>query len=514
MQGENLTAYTNRMLSASAYRKGIFGAFKLLGDLRSHPYKASSPESRLDFDRIALHAVQSITISVMFAIASLGVGLLSLLLYCFSPGDSPGEPGGLGGVPFFFLVLIQVVGSLIISFELIYYRWAIVRKFLRASYDQDFQPNLPLFPLFLAPLLRFFKKHIIHPYSNQNVITFGRYMPFLGSGGQIASWTMSIDRKPVDDREVGNTRIEIPVQEFYEAADTEVAAFNLPGLRRLNRLLVEGFELKPDGRVLTSLQSAPRSVLNDRDIWEIGQDELNGSYRMYRLYQYTDAERDQVLSYFLRFFNVGSITFVESSAHILPCIDRQRFSLTPVLKDGRTTRLLKTLALAAVLTFFSIYVFAALAYLLTVAWYALTWRREDAKELSEAKSEEEYNYGPKQTFRESIASPSYESYYGVQDLTMYWKATQQAILTGIKKLLKRYGVDTSQFEEVVTSIVNTGVMVSGGNFSAAQVTAGAGASATMGSKDPEQPKGSPLQQVKAAVNRVTTASHQSAGAHQ
>jgi hypothetical protein len=58
-------------------------------------------------------------------------------------------------------------------------------------------------------------------------------------------------------------------------------------------------------------------------------------------------------------------------------------------------------------------------------------------------------------------------------------AIQQAVLDGTVKLLKQYGVDASQFEQVANTIVNTGIMVSGGNFSASQVAAGSGASAVV-----------------------------------
>jgi hypothetical protein len=204
-----------------------------------------------------------------------------------------------------------------------------------------------------------------------------------------------------------------------------------------------------------------------------------------------------VLSYFLRFHNVGSITFVESSAHILPGIDRQRFSLQPVLKGSKIFQLAKMLSAAFLLLLIpGIYALVALIYLGIFAWNAISWRLDDRRRLRAIDLQEEYNYGHAQTFRESIAAKNYQSYYGVQDLTMYWKSIDGAIFASLIRLLKRYGVDTSQFEEAAKTIINTGVMVSGGNFSATQVAAGIGATAVQRTNLREQ--------AKALVERITS----------
>ena len=61
-------------------------------------------------------------------------------------------------------------------------------------------------------------------------------------------------------------------------------------------------------------------------------------------------------------------------------------------------------------------------------------------------------------------------------MIMYLKAFQEGTLKGIVSLLRRYGVDTSEFEKTATNI-NNGVIMSGGNLSANQVAVGQGAKA-------------------------------------
>jgi hypothetical protein len=463
LQDESATEYTTRLLSGSSYYKGILGAFALLENLRSDRYKAKSPENRLDLDRIAFHAISSVSLSVMVAVISVGIWLLQAFFMATQNG--------------WLALLLSLAGALLIASELVYLRWSIARGFLKQFYNADFQITLPAFSIFHQPVAALLRSQLIQSEPLQNVITFGRYQPFLGAGGQISKWTIAIDRKPAEHQSPEPSRIDIPVKAFYQATDQEVTALKLPYLKGFAWLFVDGFELDVDGKILTDMKAQPESILSEPEIWSIGQGDLRSNRRTYRLYRYTDTERDQVLSYFLRFDNVGSVTFIESSAHILPCIDRRRFSLTPVLKDSKISRLCKTIALALLFTFSSAYVFVALGYLGIFAWKLLSWRFDDNKQSREANWNEEYNYGHVQTFRESIAAKNYESYYGVQDLTLYWKAIENAILDSTIKLLKQRGVDTSQFEQASSTIVNSGIMVSGGNFSATQVAAGQGAQA-------------------------------------
>ena len=471
-QNENAAEYTTRLLSGSAYRRGILGAFELLNSLHSDRYKAKSPENRLDLDRIALHAIQSVTISILFASAAIPIWLMQMFFFIL-------VLDGRGTIFFFFL--LNFVGSLLTAYELFYLRWVIARRFLKHSYNPNFQPDLPFYSAFLQPLIVFLKRHILQPEPAQNVITFGRYQPFLGAGGQIFAWTLAIDRKPAEDQPKEPARIHIPIQKFYKAVDQELATLNLPNIEKLSRLFVDGFEMDVDGKILVAFKSSPETTLVEEEIWTLGYKNLRDESRTYRLYRYTDTARDQVLSYFIRFYNLGSITFIEASAHILPCIDRQRFSLTPVLEDSKTSRFIKMLGIALLLFILlpGGYILVALAYLGVFAWNVILWRLNDFKQLRAVNLQEEYNYGLMQTFRESIAARNYESYYGVQDLTMYWKSIEQAVLDGTVKLLKQYGVDVSQFEQVANTIVNNGIMVSGGKFSANQVAAGSRASAVV-----------------------------------
>jgi hypothetical protein len=484
---------SNRLLCGSAYRRGLLSGLGLLRRLRSDPYKSKSPEANLDLDQIATHANQAVIYTLLFSLWALGAALLQLLLD-FTARIS------FSSFLSFLASMAGFAGALIISYELVYLRWANARRFLKYSYDPNFRIE------FLKPLVNFFKERILQPDPSQNIITFGGYKPFLGSGGRISGWTLAIDRKPTgagDDINV--ERIAVPLHEFYRAADEAVSSLNLKNLQISTLLFVNGEELDVDHEILSKSESRPTTHLNEAQIWEFGQRDLSSCQRAYRMYRYLDVARDMMLSYYLRCYNIGSITFIEGTAYTLTSIDRQQFSLIPVLKNNKITRLIKTFLLAIPLSFFYMYAFVAIFHIVVFLFNLVSWWSYDRRQRRAARSHEEYNHGLVLTFRESVAASFYQDYYGVQDLTMYWKAIEEAIIFGMEKMLKQHGVDTSKFEQQATTIINSGVMVAGGQFTANQMAVGTGATSIMSSTGASVAANTFQHIAQAVASRVTAA---------
>jgi hypothetical protein len=377
--------------------------------------------------------------------------------------------------------------------------------------------------------------------------------PFIGSGEIIpgSSWTVSITRKKKhqeksEEWENSQEYIEIAVDQFYQATDREIDKLNLPNLEILSRLYIDGFELEPDGKLLMNTTSRPAVMFLDDPLLIKEQGDVAGKKRAYRIYRYVDQERDYILSYFLRFYNAGKVTFVESSAYILTGIDRQRFSLSSLLEDGPLSRTLKML-LGTIIFASGIYLGLSLWYVVVFSFYLFYWKFNDARQRRAAEFQEEYNYGLEQTFREFIAEPldlsqrarrqqtvnlaknplsrsiknfisqlrrtplgililiililafsplfiilaififfanryrqlntdlkvSFD-YYGTQDVLMYWKSIQNGIFFSTIKLLKSQGIDSSEFERSVISIINNVTRITAGNITNSQIAVGSG----------------------------------------
>ncbi|MFM6631230.1 MAG: FHA domain-containing protein [Microcystis panniformis] len=532
-----------RLLSGYVYLEGLTQALEILNQLRSDPYKATTPEDpSLDLDQVTTHAAQSVVISLTFAGLALIIFLLEYLLILALQAK----------LDLMAWLIMGIFPSFLIAFESIYLRWFMARRFLRKKYEDPYYYPKWL-PKFLKNAVNLLKNSIVKTAQLQNIITFAGSNPFIGSGEIISgsSWTVPITRKKKhqeksEEWENSQEYIEIAVDQFYQATDREIDKLNLPNLEILSRLYIDGFELEPDGKLLMNTTSRPAVMFLDDPLLIKEQDDVAGKKRAYRIYRYVDQERDYILSYFLRFYNAGEVTFVESSAYILTGIDRQRFSLSSLLEDSQLSRRLKML-LGTIIFASGIYLGLALWYFVVFSFYFFSWKFNDARQRRAAEFQEEYNYGLEQTFREFIAEPldlsqrarrqqtvnlaknplsrsiknfisqlrrtplgililiililtffplliilaififfvnryrqlntdlkvSFD-YYGTQDVLMYWKSIQNAIFSSTIKLLKSQGIDSSEFERSVISIINNVTRITAGNITNSQIAVGSG----------------------------------------
>lgn len=385
---QTLLTTSTRLLSGSAYRQGIVSGFELLNQLRSDPYTSKVPKSSIDLDQVATHATQSVLISLIFAISVLAIFIIQIFIF------------QIAGFQVNLLLPLAIIAGGLTAYEIIYLRWSLARCFLKKYYDPKFCIK------FLKPSVNYFKQYIYQDEPSQNIFTFGGFKPFVGSGEPIpeSSWTLPIDRIKKDSEEQDRDCIEIPTHEFYQAVDKEISRLRLPSIQSFSYMFVNGFELETDGKLLTHSTERPAVAFVDNPLWNQEQNQPASQKRAYRVYRYVDTERDYVLSHFLRFYNAGSITFVESAAYILTGIDRKRFSLAPTLDDSHFSRWIKVIA--------ATFVLAPLLYVVVAVWYIgififnlVSWKSNDDKQRRAAEFREEYNYGVEQTLREFVAEP-------------------------------------------------------------------------------------------------------------
>lgn len=373
---------STRLLCGWAYLGGMFSGFELLNQLRNDPYKAQIPSSSLDLDKIARHATQSIVIS-------LGCAVFALLVFVIQLFVIPSflkMPGLIG--------LLNLAAAFAIAYELVYMRWSRAYQFLKKNYKHYDSEFMVIKEPRFRRVVDFFQNQVFRRQSVQNIITFAGSNPFLGAGEVIpgSTWTVPINRKKVqkDSEEKPQEFVYIPTDEFYRIADEEVAQLHLPNLQKLSQLFVDGFELEPDNKILKDPTVPPAVVSFEDPLWI--PETHSSQQRAYRLYKYVDIERDYVLSFFLRFYNAGTITFVESSAYILPGIDRQRFGLTSVLDDDEITIIIKTVLATAVLAS-GLYVLWSFLHIGKFVVNVVLWKWNDFKQRRAAEFQEEYNYG-------------------------------------------------------------------------------------------------------------------------
>ena len=96
-------------------------------------------------------------------------------------------------------------------------------------------------------------------------------------------------------------------------------------------------------------------------------------------------------------------------------------------------------------------------------------RRADRKLIRENPL---FDYGAATSIRELATSTSYTHYFQKLDREMYFKVVERQILESITEFLDAHDIDTSDLRERQDTILNNGVIVTGGSVKAKALTVG------------------------------------------
>jgi hypothetical protein len=90
-----------------------------------------------------------------------------------------------------------------------------------------------------------------------------------------------------------------------------------------------------------------------------------------------------------------------------------------------------------------------------------------------------YDYGAEPSLRAEIASATYANYFQRMDSELYEKSLNRCIFDTVIDFLEERGIDVSSLKETRTTIINSGVLVKGGDVKADVLAVGERATAKM-----------------------------------
>ena len=90
--------------------------------------------------------------------------------------------------------------------------------------------------------------------------------------------------------------------------------------------------------------------------------------------------------------------------------------------------------------------------------YSSLDKRQDAIKLITNKV---FNYGTNKSIREEVSSSNYQNYFQILDQDIYLNSIQRRIFDAIIEFLDSKGIDISDLKERKTTILNSGLIVSG-----------------------------------------------------
>jgi hypothetical protein len=244
-----------------------------------------------------------------------------------------------------------------------------------------------------------------------------------------------------------------------------------------DRLYADGRRVAEDPALLPDRFERPVTSVSPADVAAaVGQ--AGEHVRYYKVIRVIGWGGEVVLSIFLRFLKVERSLFVEASYFLLPplndaCHVIDRIHPSPSGRDN--LRLLWESVLATPLLWARapVAVAGSMTAPLRYEWRARRLRRQ-------VEENPDFDYGATTTVRDQQKSADYRQYFQQLDRDLYVKVVERQLLDSLCNFLVAHHIDTAQVRQRGTTILNNGVMMTGGVIRAQNFAVGAHAEASSG----------------------------------
>lgn len=323
---------------------------------------------------------------------------------------------------------------------------------------------------------------------NNNVIIYGDFSPFVGAGSYINGWsfTVNINKGKKEEQKALNP-LPFDMNEIHDYIINSIIKLNLDNLTIEDNLHINGQDIRDDKRFLPDPLERPCTLVEPQLIRDF-MEKPTHNIRHYKCIRVTDWNGQLILSIFIRFVKVGQNLFVEASYFLLTPL-REYYRQFDNFLSEPTSEQNSDLALGCILRTIELWLLSPFAIL---DKFSRSGRQKSQRRKSKRNIESNptFNYGATASLREIVSSTEYYRYFQQLDQEMYLKIIERQIIDSIKSFLERKNIDTSDFEEARSTILNYGVIVSGGSIEARNLAVGKNAKLTItGNERPEKPNG-------------------------
>lgn len=300
-----------------------------------------------------------------------------------------------------------------------------------------------------------------------NVTLYSRFPPFVGYGTVTSSWSFAVDVT----RPHGSARPRpFSVHEVYDCVKAGLGELDLPGMRVTERVFVNGHDIKDDRRFLPDPGATPVTSIG-ADLMRELMAKPEERARPYLTIGMTSWQGDLTVTMFIRFLLSRSDLFVES-AHTVVAPLRAEFKAIdeadPDLQLGEFFGLVGAGLISTIPRLFG-----------SVGGIVHELGAEHRRERKRRRVEDAGDYGALLSVREGAADTRWHRYFQVLDDARYAKVIEQRIFRSLVEFLDEHEIDSSILEARSETLVNNGVMVTGGGTLNAQAVA-AGTNAQAG----------------------------------
>ncbi|MFI5933120.1 hypothetical protein [Actinoplanes sp. NPDC051494] len=298
-----------------------------------------------------------------------------------------------------------------------------------------------------------------------NVTVYSDFSPFAGSGVKGESWSFITDLSQGTPAPEG-TRIPetFTVEALYRSVTAEILDLRIPALTVENRLFVNGTDARDQRWLFPRNCSRPETqVPSDRLAGFMGAP--THQVRHYLAVRVADWRGEMVVTLFVRFVISGDHLFSEAA-----------YCVVPPLRDSFRTvdRMVSWPGFRSSLTVIMESLVATVPNLVLAPGRVA--RLIASNSLPESTgSHTSADYGAPPSIREQGMAGAFRHYFQRVDHDMHTKLIERRVLEALNAFLERHHIDTRSTRQQQVTIINSGVMMSGGTVNAESVAVGAGA---------------------------------------
>ncbi|MFD9697552.1 hypothetical protein [Lentzea sp. NPDC059081] len=444
--------------------------------------KRAAESRRLRDVGIALSALAVLLVVTVWLVSALGV----------APEPTRGRPRPeppvdewLVGLPWLALLTGLVMYGLVVWHEW-RIRQTLLSELTRASFSPDAAPPLPASQAWLGERLA-----AVDEAERGNVTVYDGFTPFIGHGPLVSTWSFalpSLHRDSDTETVVPLDSAELVTHVRERLAGVGAEPDELPGLFLTERAFVSGNALVMHPALLPERDQAPRQHLPADDLALLAA-RPHGSARHYLCAQVPSWGGEVVASTFLHFSTDGRLLYLQCDRTVLGPLWQQYHDvdrISPVLTAGAVGRMLVRAAsgLAGAVPRAPFRVVRDLSF----HW---RWDRHRAVERAIAQQDLGYSYGARFSVREEATDTNYHNYFQKTDAAKHLKLIERHVLAALLDFLDARGVDTTEFRHRQMTILNQGIIQTGGISNVGNQAVGSEATATAQFATPEPATGKP-----------------------
>ncbi|MET9230083.1 hypothetical protein [Lentzea sp. NPDC003310] len=403
------------------------------------------------------------------------------------PRPEPPVDEWLTGLPW-----LAVLAGLVMYALLVWNEWQTRRTLLTELTRSGFQPGaapaLPPSQAWLADRLT-----AIDEAERGTVTVYDGFTPFIGYGPLVSTWSFALPSLRADSDAAEDKVVPLDVAELVAHVRDRLAGIGvepdeLPGLFLTERAFVSGNALTMHPALLPERDRPPLQHLAADDLTRLAA-RPHGSARHYVCAQVPSWGSEVVASTFLHFSTDGRLLYLQCDRTVLGPLWQQYHDvdrISPVLTAGAIGRMLTRAAsgLASAVP-------RAPFRVVRDATFHWRSRRHRAVERAIADQDLGYSYGARFSVREEASDTNYHNYFQKTDAAKHLKLVERHVLAALLDFLDERGVDTTEFRNRQMTILNQGVIQTGGISNVGNQAVGSEATATAHFATPAPATGTP-----------------------